>query len=93
MFDEAVLIHDIRFSYRMSRYCLYLLTIGRNLKRIYYVIVITWARVPHGRYWHSSDVKPEGRRPEGFTSLLCQYLPCGRREARVITSLLHDMTM
>jgi len=23
------------------------------------------------RYWHSSDVKPEGLRPSGFTSLLC----------------------
>ena len=22
--------------------------------------LITWAWVPHGRYWHSSDVKPEG---------------------------------
>ena len=24
------------------------------------VSVITRARVPHSRYWHSSDVKPEG---------------------------------
>ena len=61
--------------------------------KVHYVIVITWARVPHGRYWHSSDVKRAGLWPAGFTSLLCQYLPCGTREARVITSLLHDMTM
>ena len=41
---------------------------------ILYVLVITRARVPHGRYWHSSDVKPEGR----------------TRRARVITNLLHE---
>ena len=39
--------------------------------RIMDVLVIAWARVPHG-YWHGSDVEPEGRRPEGSTSLLCQ---------------------
>jgi hypothetical protein len=33
------------------------------------LVVITRARVPHGRYWHSSDVKPEGHRPEGFMEL------------------------
>ena len=39
-----------------------------------YVFVITWPRVPYAIYWHSSDVMPEGRRPNGITSLLCQYL-------------------
>ena len=39
----------------------------------YMVLVIIRARVPNGRYWHSSDVKHEGR-----------------REARVITTLLHE---
>ena len=29
-----------------------------------YVLVITWPRVPYAKYWHSSDVVPEGRRPE-----------------------------
>ena len=38
----------------------------------YYVLVITRARVPHGRL-----------RPSCFTELLCQYLLCGMREARV----------
>ena len=37
-----------------------------------------------------SSVKPSGLQPSGFTSLLCQYLPCGTREARVITNLLHE---
>ena len=60
------------------------------MSAVIYVLVITRARVPHGRYWHSSDVKHEGRRPECFTELLCQYLPCGTREARVITNLLHE---
>ena len=41
---------------------------------IMYVLVITWPRVPYAKYWHSSDVMPEGRRPKGITSLLCQYL-------------------
>jgi len=26
-----------------------------------YVLVITWPRVPYAKYWHSSDVMPEGR--------------------------------
>ena len=29
--------------------------------------------MPYGKYWHSSDVWPEGRRPEGFMELLCKY--------------------
>ena len=41
-----------------------------------YILVITRARVTHGRDWHSSDVKPEGR--------------SGTRKARVITDLLHE---
>ena len=58
------------------------------------VKVITWAWVPHGRYCHSSDVATvpiSALRPSGFTLLLCQYLPCGTREAHVITSSLHDI--
>ena len=44
------------------------------------VLVITWARVPHSRYWNSRDVS---MRAAG------QCLQCGTREARVITDLLH----
>jgi hypothetical protein len=56
-----------------------------------HVLVITRARVPHGRYWHSSDVKHEGRRPAGgLYGATCQYLLCGTREGRVITNLLHE---
>ena len=40
---------------------------------VIHVLVITRARVPYGKYWHSSDVWPKGRRPEGFTELLCKY--------------------
>ena len=33
-----------------------------------YVLVIAWQQGLYARYWHCCDVKPEGRRPEGFTS-------------------------
>ena len=42
--------------------------------------------MPHVGYWHGSDVEPEGRRPEGSTSLPCQKPTCGTRIARAITN-------
>ena len=51
----------------------------------HFILVITRAQVPHSRYWHNSDVKPED-----FMELLCQYLLCGMRKIRVITSLLYE---
>ena len=59
-----------------------------------YVIVMTYERVPHRNYWHSSDVKPEGRRPEGFTCMELRANNCGvaRALAYVITNLWYELT-
>ena len=56
------------------------------------LVIITWPREPYAKYWHSSDVMPKGRRPEGITSLLCQYLHM-RTRGHAITNLLHDNGM
>ena len=44
------------------------------------------------KYWHSSDIMPEGHRPKGIMSLLCQYLHM-RMRGHVMTNLLHGNGM
>ena len=53
---------------------------------------MTYAGVPHRNYWHSSEVKPEGRRPEGFTELRANNYGVARALAYVITNLWYELT-
>ena len=48
---------------------------------------MTYARVPHRNYWHSSDVKPEG-----FTELRANNCGVARALAYVITNLWYELT-
>ena len=66
------------------------------------VLVITRARAPHGRYWHSSDVKHEGCTKEAhvITNLLHEQLakdlfPCcvPQRETRLIGKAYHAASL
>ena len=70
-FWTMYIIHKA-YNYAILCYCVVYRIVAVEV--IMYVLVITWPRVPYAKYWHSSDVMPEGRRPEGITSLLCQYL-------------------
>ena len=59
----------------------------RPLHQPNYVIVMTYARVPHRNYWHSSDVKIEG-----FTELRANNCGVARALAYVITNLWYELT-
>ena len=48
---------------------------------------MTYARVPHCNYWHSSDVEPEG-----FTELRANNCGVARALAYVITNLWYELT-
>ena len=47
--------------------------------------------MPHRNYWHSSDVKPEGCRPEGFTELRANNCGVARALMYVITNLWYEL--
>ena len=51
------------------------------------VLVVAWARVPHRICWHSYDVQPEGRRPEGLHHN-CANISCVSTRAHATTNLL-----
>ena len=52
------------------------------------VLVVAWARVPYGSYWHSCDVLPEGRRPRGHSHNCANNSHMVTREAQATTNLL-----
>ena len=54
----------------------------------WHVLVVAWARVPHRKCWHSSDVSPEGRRPEGYVTTIANISCVVTREAQATTNLL-----
>ena len=54
----------------------------------HYVLVVAWARVPYGSYWHSCDVLPEGRRPRGHSHNCANNSHMVTREAQATTNLL-----
>ena len=53
------------------------------------VLVIAWQQGLYARYWHCCDVKPEGRRPEGFTSAVPISGMQPALHMHAITNLLH----
>ena len=53
-----------------------------------HVLVVAWARVPYGSYWHSCDVLPEGRRPRGHSHNCANNSHMVTREAQATTNLL-----
>ena len=57
-------------------------------KTVPQVLVVAWARVPYGSYWHSCDVLPEGRRPRGHSHNCANNSHMVTREAQATTNLL-----
>ena len=66
--------------------------VAKSFLHYMYVIVMTCAQVQYRDYWHSSDVKPEGRRPEGFMELRANNYGVARALAYVITNLWYELT-
>ena len=55
---------------------------------VLHVLVVAWARVPHWSCWHSCDVMPEGRRPEGYVTTVPTTPMWSRGKAQATTNLL-----
>ena len=64
--------------------------LGFLLGIVFYVIVVTHARVPHGIYWLSSDVGPQASRANGTTEPIYP-IHMSARVLCVTTDLLHPV--